>query len=93
MLDQAFTARNVSKFIAKSIVAHRVAALAADTIADYTQYEEDDFVVELGSRVIGWGVASKLSPVTDAIVDKTADFVTERREARKNKKAAKKESE
>lgn len=93
MLDQAFTARNVSKFIAKSVVASHVAALAENAIIDHTRFEEDDLIVDLGSRVIGWGVASKLSPVTDAIVDKSADFITARREARKTKKNAKKESE
>lgn len=91
MTTPAFTARNVSKFIAKSLVAAKTTQLTAETIADHTHYEKDDTIVELGSGVVGWYVSAKLSPITDAIVDKTADFVTAKREARQAKKNAKKD--
>jgi hypothetical protein len=86
----AFTARNVTKFIAKSIVAVKAAELTADAITDHTHYEEDDIVVDLGSKVIGWYVSEKLEPVTDKIVDTAADFITDRRTKRQIKKDAKK---
>lgn len=89
MTTPAFTARNVSKFIAKSIVAAKTTQLSADAIADHTHYEKDDTVVEIGSGVIGWFASSKLEPVTDTIVDKTADFVTAQRAKRQEKKSKK----
>jgi hypothetical protein len=88
-----FTARNVSKFVAKAIIAAKTAELTAETIAENTRFEKDDTVVDVGSKVFGWYVSDKLKPVTDKIVDSTADFITEKREARKAKKNAKKETE
>ena len=81
-----FTARNVAKFIAKSLVAYKTAQLTADTVAEHTRYESDDFVVDIGSKCVGWYVSEKLEPVTDAIVDRSADFVTEQRNKLRNKK-------
>jgi hypothetical protein len=86
-----FTARNVAKFVAKSIIAYKTTKLTAETIEEHTQFEKDDMIVELGSGVVGWYVSAKLSPVTDKIVDKTADFITEKREAREYKKNHKKD--
>ncbi len=91
MTNLPFTARNVTKFVARSIVAAKTAQLTAEAIADHTEYETDDTIVEIGSGVVGWYVAHKLQPVTDAVVDRTADFVTAKREARKAKKNAKKD--
>jgi hypothetical protein len=81
-----FTTRNVAKFVAKSIVYYKTTKLTAETIEEHTQFEKDDMIVGLGASVVGWLVSDKLSPVTDKIVDKTADFVTEKRQARKDKK-------
>jgi hypothetical protein len=86
---EAFTARNVSKHVLRAIVAAKVTQIASDAAANYTRYEEDDMVVKIGSGVVGWGVAYHLQPVTNAIVDKTADFITEQR----TKRAAKKNTE
>lgn len=91
MTQLPFTGRNVAKFIVKSIVATKTADLAADALAENTSFEEDDLVVEIGSQCFGWYISSKLQPVTDKIVDKTADFVVAKREARKAKKTAKKD--
>jgi len=81
-----FTLRNVTKYAVKAAVHGYVASVAADAITDYTRFEEDDAVVRISSNVIGWGVSDKLKPVTNKIVDKTADFIVAKREARKSKK-------
>ena len=89
MTTPAFTARNVMKFIARAVVAAKTAELTAETIADNTRYEKDDTVVEIGSQVVGWYISEKLQPVTDKIVDSTADFITVQRtklQAKKNTK-------
>lgn len=89
MLSDAFTARNATKFIVKSIVAHKTKGLVAATFADYTEYEEDAFGVQLGASVVGWAVSDKLKPVSDKIVDVSFDFVAERRNKRQLKKEIK----
>lgn len=78
-MNPVFTARNVAKFIAKSLVAYKTAELTADVIAENTRYEPDDFVVDVGSKCVGWYISEKLDPVTSAIVDRSADFITEQR--------------
>lgn len=85
-MDTPFTARNVAKFLARSIVAAKTAQIAADTIADHTQFEKEDLTVQLSSGVISWYVTSKLEPVTDAMVEKTADFIADKRAKRQAKK-------
>jgi len=85
-----FTARNVAKFIAKAIVLSKTSDLAEDVITDYTRFEEDDLVVDIGSKCIGWYVSNKLQPVTDMMVDKSADFITDQRTKYQAKKDAKK---
>lgn len=84
-----FTARNVAKMVLKTVVATKTAEITADAMVDYTSLEEDSITVNIGSKVIGWYISSKLEPVTDAVVDKSADFITEQRA----KRAAKKTSE
>jgi hypothetical protein len=85
-----FTARNVAKFIAKAIVLSKTSDIAEDVITDYTRFEEDDLVVDIGSKCIGWYVSNKLEPVTNKIVDTGADFITEQRTKYQAKKDAKK---
>lgn len=85
-----FTARNVSKFIVTSIIAIKTADVAEDVITDHTRFEEDDLVVNVGSKLIGWFVADITKPTTDKVVDKTADFIATKRANRQAKKAAKK---
>jgi hypothetical protein len=91
MPNEMFTPRNVVKFVVKSIVAAKTAQLTEDALVDYTSLEEDSTTVDIAGAVVGWYVSDKLKPVTDGIVDKTADFVVSKREARKAKKDAKKE--
>jgi|1185.fasta_scaffold1979742_2 hypothetical protein len=93
MTTPEFTARNVAKFLAKAVVATKTARLTADVVADHTNYEKDDTVVDLGSQVVGWYISAKLEPVTDKIVDTTADFVTEQRNKRQARRDAKKKDQ
>lgn len=90
-MDTDFTARNVAKWIVRSIVAMKTTELVANAAADHTNFEKDDIVVKIGAGVVGWGVSAKLKPVTDAIVDKTADFTVEQWNNRRSKKETKKE--
>lgn len=82
----AFTPRNVAKFVFKALVASKASNMAEDVITNHTQFEEGDTVVNISSGVIGWYVADKLKPYTDSMVDKTADFIVAKREARNAKK-------
>lgn len=79
MDNPVFTPRNVVKYVAKAIVHSRVAQLTEDAITDYTRFEEDDTIVRISSNVVGWYVSDKLKPVTDRMVDKTADFIAAKR--------------
>lgn len=85
---EAFTPRNVAKFVVTTGIKFYVAGATHNAIIDYTRFEEDDKIVDIASAVIGWGVADKLKPVTDKIVDKTADKVVEVRANRAAKKSA-----
>lgn len=86
MDNNEFTPRKIAKGIVKSIVAIKTSQFAQDKITDYTHYEKDDMVVKISTGIIGGYVASKVSPVTDYAVDKAADFVTAKWQARKDKK-------
>jgi hypothetical protein len=85
-MDIEFTPRNVVKYIVKAAVYARVTSITEDVIVDYTRFEEDDFVTKTGSKVVGWYVSDRLKPVTDKMVDKTADYIVAKREARATKK-------
>jgi len=91
MTQQPFTARNIAKFVVTTAIAVKLENAAADTIVEQTKFEEDDLTVILSSKLIGWGVSSSIKPYTDKAVDKTADFVAAKREARQAKKNAKQE--
>lgn len=88
-----FTARNAAKYVVTAVIAIKTEKFAKDTITDYTEFEQDDMIVKIGSHLIGWGVSSKLKPVTDAAVDKTADFISAKRQELKDKKETKKTEE
>jgi hypothetical protein len=85
-MDIDFTPRNVAKYVAKSIVYLKVTQITEDAITDYTRFEEDDLVVRIVPKVVAWAVSDKLKPVTDKVVDKTADYIVAKREARASKK-------
>jgi hypothetical protein len=90
-MTHEFTPRNVAKFVVKAIVAGKTAQITENALTDYTSLEEDSMAVDIAGGVVGWYVSDKLKPITDAAVDKTADFIVTKREARKAKKNAKKE--
>lgn len=81
-----FTPRNVSKMLLRSAVDMKVTQLTRNAVANYTRYESDNMLVTLGAHVVGWAVASQLEPVTDKIIDVTADFVSEQYTKRRTKK-------
>jgi hypothetical protein len=81
-----FAPRNIAKGVVKSIVAIKTSQFAKNQITDYTRFEEDDMIVKISTGIIGGYVASRLSPVTDYAVDKTADFVVAKWHAHKDKK-------
>lgn len=82
----AFTPRNAIKYVVKSAIHIKTARLTERTIVDHTSFEEDDFVVDISSNLVGWYVSDKLKPYTDVVVDKTADKVAEFRANRAAKK-------
>lgn len=86
MTSEKFTTRNVAKFVLKSIVAGKTSQITERAITDYTAFDEDDMIVDIAGTVVGWYVASKIQPVTNAIVDKTADYFVARKEANQAKK-------
>lgn len=86
---EAFTARNVAKFVIKTAVSMKTAQLTEEAITDHTKFEEDDIIVHIGGGLVGWYVADKLKPITDSVVDKTADKIV----ALRANRAAKKETE
>lgn len=81
-----FTARNAAKYAVKATVHSIVQNRTADTIVDYTRFEEEDLTVRISSHLVGWYVADKVKPVTDSMVDKTADFIAKKRAERAAKK-------
>ena len=85
-MDPDSLAREVAKWLAKSLVAMKTTEVARDALTNYTNFDPDGKTVKLGSGAVGMVVSAKLSPVTDKMVDKTADFVTEKWKNRRSKK-------
>lgn len=88
-MDQSpptLTVRSVAKHLAESVVGMGTSVLTVKAVDNYTGYDKDAFVVKIGAGAVGFVVAGKLKPYTDTVVDKTADFIVEKREARKAKK-------
>lgn len=67
------TKTEIAKWAAQAVVAAKVARFAKDQVEDYTQYDRDNVVVDVGCSVIGYQVASKLRPYTDKAVDVTIE--------------------
>jgi hypothetical protein len=78
-----FTARNVAKYVVKATIHFKTAQFTEEVITDHTRFEEDDLIVDLSGHLVGWYISDKLKPVTDKMVDKTADFVVAKRAAYK----------
>lgn len=84
-----FTPRNVAKMVVTTTVQLKTAAMTQRAITDHTALESTNIPVRLTSGVVGWYVSHKVKPYTDLAVDKTADFVNEKRENRRIKKQKK----
>lgn len=80
-----FTARNVAKYVARTIVGTKTAQLTTDAITDYTRFDDDDTIVNITAGIVGWYVSDRMRPVTDKMVDVTADRIVAFREKRQNK--------
>lgn len=61
----------IAKHTVSTIVSTTVANAVSNLITDNTETDKDDFVVQIPSAVVGYMVAHKLRPYTDAMVDKT----------------------
>ena len=81
-----YLTRQVAKWVLISLVDVKTTQITAETIADYTNYEKDDLIVKLGSGAVGMIVSAKIKPVTDAAVDRTADFAIKQWQKRKSTK-------
>lgn len=85
--------RDLVKMIADVAVGYEVQHVTANAIADNTSLEEDSRTVQIATGVLGMYVATKLSPITDKIVDTTFDFVIAQRNRRREKKDKKNSEE
>jgi hypothetical protein len=81
------TPRIIAKKLAQGLVAAQVGRLTNGALRNYTDIDTDNIVVEAGVGTVSWLVSEYCSPITDKIVDKTADFVNAKREARRAKKS------
>jgi hypothetical protein len=89
-MDRATLARDVTKWIVISIVDLKTTDVTANTISNDTRFDKDDLIVKLGSGAVGMVVAAHVKPVTDKMVDKSADFVIEQWRKRRPKKTTEK---
>lgn len=89
-MDKESLARDVAKWLLNSAVAMKTAQITVDSIDNYTNFDKDSMAVKLGGGAVGMVVARKLEPITDAIVDKSTDFVVEKYKKFRDKKNAKK---
>jgi hypothetical protein len=76
------TPRNLSKWAVSAAISWKTGKAVENTISDHTRFDSDDLIVELASGSIGWIVAYRAKPYTDKMVDKTADWISERRNKR-----------
>ena len=65
----------IAQYAANLAVHASVATAASAAITSTTSLEEDDLTVSIPSNVVGWYVASKVRPQTDALVVKVASKV------------------
>lgn len=93
MYREPITPRIVAKKVVQAIVASQVSRLTAGAITNHTRFDKDDTIVEVGAGTIGWLVSEQVAPVTDKIVDKTANFINVKRAQRKERKNQKNTSE
>lgn len=89
-MDNAQLARDVAKWVVVAIVDIKTTEVAANTIDNHTKFDRDDLIVKLSSGAVGMVVSAHVKPVTDKMVDKSADFLTAQWKKRRPKKDPKK---
>jgi hypothetical protein len=81
-----FTPRNAAKYVVQAIISYRTSKLVETVITDHTRFDDDNNIVNISGHLVGWYTSHKLKPHTDKMVDKAADFIAAKREARKTQK-------
>lgn len=90
-MDAETLPRTVAKWLILSVIDLKTTQIVRDTADNYTRFNRDSTAVNIGAGAIGMVVAHACMPVTDKIVDKTANFIAEKRAQRSAKKNTKKE--
>jgi hypothetical protein len=85
--------RNVAKFVVTTTIHVAVASPVRSAIADRTSASSTDIPVVVAGALVGYYASNAVKPLTDKMVDKTADFVNAKREARKARRSEKTENE
>lgn len=67
--------RKIAKGGLEIVVSANAAAAANHVIDEHTSLDADSTAADVGCTLFGAYVAHRLSPITDAIVDKTADRI------------------
>jgi Rod binding domain-containing protein len=89
-MDNNSVPRELAKWLILSAISFKTTQFTSNTVDNYTRFNKDSLAVSLVSGGIGMVVANQLEPVTEKIVDKTANFINEKRAKRSAKKDAKK---
>lgn len=84
-VDPDFTPRNVAKYAITFTIRAKVVRIVKNITEDYTSHESDEILVRASANVVAWGVSASLKPFTDKVVDKTADYIVAKREAKKDR--------
>lgn len=69
MFNTPTTKTEIAKWAVQAVVSAKVSSFTSDQLVERTDLDEDSIAVDIGSSVVGYVVASKLRPVTDAAVD------------------------
>lgn len=68
----------IAKATANALVSMNVASLTRSAIDNHTDIDADSIPAIVGSAAVGYAVASKLEPYTDALVEKAASLMPRR---------------
>lgn len=89
-MDNESIPRQVAKWVVISAIDVATTKSVANAADNYTRFQKNNMLVQLGSGAVGMIVCANLKPVTDKFVDKTADFIIIQRVKFQAKKNAKK---
>lgn len=76
----------IAQHAVRQIIALNVASACTTAIDNYTEIDPDSITVKVGTGVVGQYVAYKAKPITDPMVQKTADRINGWKANRRNKK-------